>query len=206
MTTFNRQHFMSYHVIKMISLVLAIMIGSNHTTFAQYADSAMKNDEHAQWVNQLSGTWDVTMTAHLLPEEKPMTVKGIVAHRSLLNNFTFYEEMFPAAGSKVQDFKRISYLSYNLNEQHWDYMVIDSRITAGIMFFTNYSSASDSIVSYILNFPHPGVGPTQKSRGKTVFARNVIIKKSEKENLLMQYWRFTDGKEWLGMMYEYKKQ
>src|SRR4051812_38204740 len=98
--------------IKFSAIVLMIMFGFTHSITVQHADSSFYNDQHAHWIKELSGTWVVKMTAQPMPQEKPVIIEGIIAHRSMLNNFTLYEEMIPLAGSKIPDFKRISYLSY----------------------------------------------------------------------------------------------
>jgi hypothetical protein len=188
-----------------IAFPLVLFLVILHPALSQHADSTMQNESHARWLKKLTGTWQVTMTAQPLPEAKPMVVKGIVAIRSLVNNFCLYEIMRPAPGSGVPDFQRISYLAYNFNESRWDYMSIDSRITGGIMFFTNVESNQDSITSYIFNFPYPGFGPDQKAKGIATSARNVILNRNDKEQVVKQYWRFAGGREWRGMLYEYTR-
>jgi hypothetical protein len=82
-------------------------------------------------------------------------------------------------------------------------MSIDTRITGGIMFFANMPDAKDSIVSYIFNTVHPGFGSKQTDRGKNLRMRNVIITIDANHDIVKQYWKLTDGNEWLAVMYYY---
>ena len=188
-----------------VAFPLGLFLVSLHPAFSQPADSTMQNESHARWLKNLTGTWQVTMTAQPMPDAKPMVVKGIVAERSMVNDFCLYEVMRPAPGSGVPNFQRISYLAYNFNERRWDYISIDSRITGGIMFFTNVESNQDSITSYMFNFPYPGFGSYQKAKGTATSARNVILTRNDREQVVKQYWWFAGGPEWRGMQYEYTR-
>jgi hypothetical protein len=166
------------------------------------ADSAFYKRSQSQWLSKKTGTWNVTMTLRLVANIDPLVVGGLLAERSMVGAFCLHEVMHPGPGASML-FQRLSDLDYNLNDERWDYISIDSRITGGIMNFTNYESSNDSIVSYILNFPHPGFGPEQKDRGKNVRVKNVIISLTPDHEIIKQYWKFTDGAEWLAVKYDY---
>jgi len=132
-------------------------------------------------------------------------IKGLVAERVMIGNYCLHEIMHPAAGAKIPDFKRLCDFAYNLNEQRWDYISIDTRITAGIMYFTYLGSASNTITSFITSFPNPGMGPDKKGRGQALYCRNVVIKTDDNHDTVKQYWRLTDKPEWLAVQYDYTR-
>ena len=176
-----------------------------HGIAQSQADSAFYKTKQSQWLSKKTGTWNVTMTLVPVANTDPIVISGLLAERSMVGAFCLHEVMHPAPGTSIPLFQRLSDLDYNLNDERWDYMSIDSRITGGIMYFANYESSNDSIVSYILNFPHPGFGPEQKDRGKNVRVKNVIISLTADHEILKQYWKFTDGAEWLAVKYEYMR-
>lgn len=184
-------------------ILLIIGIGCNKLEAQQPADSAFYHTKQSQWLTKKTGLWDVTMTLHPTSEAKPIIIKQLEAKRVMVGALCLHEDMHPAKGASMPVFQRISDLNYNLNDARWDYISIDTRITAGIMNFTNVLANGDSIVSYILNFPHPGFGPKLTDRGKNVRLRNVIITVNENHEIIKQYWKLTDGKEWLGISYDY---
>jgi hypothetical protein len=169
------------------------------------ADDAFYNHTQSQWLSKKTGRWEVTMTLRPAKDAKPISIKGLEAERTMTGAFDLHETMQPAKGTAMPLFKRISDLNYNLNNARWDYASIDTRITAGIMFFTNYANEGDSIVSYILDFPHPGLGIHQTDRGKNVRCRNVIITIDENHDTVKQYWKLTGGEEWLAVCYDYTR-
>lgn len=169
------------------------------------ADNAFYSHKQSQWLSKKAGHWEVTMTLQPEKDAKPISIKGLEAERMMIGAFDLHETMQPAKGTAMPLFKRISDLDYNLNNARWDYASIDTRITAGIMFFTNYANEGDSIVSYLLDFPHPGLGLQQTDRGKNVRCRNVIITIDENHDTVKQYWKLTDGEEWLAVRYDYTR-
>jgi hypothetical protein len=169
------------------------------------ADSAFYKSEQSQWLTKKTGTWDVVMTLQPTINTEPVTIKNIEAERTMVGAFCLHEVMHPAKGADMPLFQRYADLDYNYNDARWDYMSIDTRITGGIMFFTNMPDAKDSIVSYILNTVHPGFGPKQIDRGKSLRMRNVIITIDANHDMVKQYWKLTDGNEWLAVVYDYVK-
>lgn len=190
--------------MKKISLIAAIFCTVTFQCFSQVqADSSFYKSMQSQWLTKKAGIWNVIMTIQPTIDSKPVLVKGLEAERSMVGAFCLHEVMQPSKGESMPLFKRLSDLDYNFNETRWDYISIDTRITAGIMFFTYHSSDGDSIISYIQAFPHPGLGPKQTDRGKTVRLRNVILTINENHDVVRQYWKLTDGKEWLAIIYDY---
>jgi hypothetical protein len=173
---------------------------------AQTVNPIQQKRTESDRLKKMVGKWAVTMSLRPTPDAAPMVQQGLVADRSMVGDFCLNESMQPGFGTKIPAFQRISDLAYNVNENRWDYMSIDTRITAGIMYFMNFESNQDSITSYIANFPYPGFGPDLKGRGQAVYTRNVIIKKDDDHDVVKQYWRLTDKPEWLAVEYEYTRQ
>ena len=169
------------------------------------ADSAFYASKQSLWLSKKTGTWNVTMTLQPSAQATPLKVTQIEAQRTMVGAFCLHETMHPAKGAPMPPFQRISDLDYNFNDARWDYMSIDTRITAGIMFFSNVPDTGDSIVSYIMNSVHPGFGPKQLDRGKSMRVKNVIITLSSTHDVVKQYWKLTDGQEWLAVVYDYIK-
>lgn len=160
------------------------------------------SEEHKYLINK-TGKWSVTMTLQPAADAPVQIIKGLTAEREMIGDYCLHESMHPASGVKMPDFKRLCDLAWNLNEQRWDYMSIDTRITAGIMYFTYQGSSDNTITSFITSFPNPGIGPDQKGRGQSLYSRNVVIKIDNDHDSVKQYWRLTDKAEWLAIQYDY---
>jgi hypothetical protein len=190
--------------MKKYSIMLLVYFTAVSHLYAQtQADSVFYNTKQSQWLREKTGSWKVTMTLQPFKNTSPQIVHDLEAERTMIGALCMHEIMVPTRNSEPPLFERVSDLDYNKNDERWDYMTIDTRITGGIMYFTNFSQTIDSIVSYILNFPHPGFGPELKDRGKNVKIRNVIITVSPDHDIVKQYWKLTDSQEWLAVQYEY---
>ncbi|MEO7767967.1 MAG: DUF1579 family protein [Ferruginibacter sp.] len=191
--------------MKNIMIALAYLVISVPALAQSKADSAFYNTKQSQWLTKKTGSWNVTMTLQPFINTPPQTVSGLEAERTMIGAFCMHEVMHPAKNAPMQLFERVSDLDYNRDADRWDYMSIDTRITGGIMYFTNFSRATDSIVSFILNFTHPGFGPQLKDRGKDVKVKNVIIATGPNDEIVKQYWKLADGEEWLAVQYDYTR-
>ena len=189
---------------KLLLFLFAFLL-SHAVSAQQQADSAFYTTPQSQWLFKKAGTWQVAMTLQPTLDAKPVLIKNLTAERSMVGALCLHEIMQPAKGAAMPLFKRFSDLDYNLNDARWDYMSIDTRLTAGIMYFTYVPNTGDSIVSYIIDFRHPGFGSQATDRGKTVRCRNVITTLSEDHDMVKQYWTLTDGKEWLAVIYDYTR-
>jgi hypothetical protein len=169
------------------------------------ADSAFYKNEKSLWLSGKTGYWNVVMSLQPAINMKPITIKNIEAVRTMVGAFCLHEVMRPAKGANMPDFLRYADLDYNYNDSRWDYMSIDTRITGGIMFFTNMPDVKDSIVSFMFNTTHPGFGPDQTDRGKSLRVRNVIITFDDNHDVVRQYWKLPDGNEWLAVVYDYMR-
>jgi hypothetical protein len=173
--------------------------------FAHTSLWAQDNTAGHEYLANRTGRWSVIMTLRPSSDAPPLVVRDLRAERTMVGEFCLHEVMHPTSGSKMPDFQRLSDLAYNVNERRWDYISIDTRITAGIMYFTYLSADDTSITSFITSFPHPGFGPQHTGRGLAVYMRNVVVKIDMDHDLVKQYWRLTDQPEWLGVQYEYTR-
>jgi Protein of unknown function (DUF1579) len=181
----------------LIALLFAGTILSGNQLFAQVGKS-----EH-NYLAVKTGQWSVTMTFRPSAEAPPQIIDSMAAERIMVGDYCLHEVMHPVVGAKMPPFQRLSDLAYNLNEQRWDYMSVDSRVTAGIMYFTYQGSTKDTITSFITSFPNPGMGAGQKGRGQALYARNVVININDDHDMVRQYWRSIDKTEWLAVQYDY---
>lgn len=184
------------------AVYLIVLIFGNKVCYAQ-ADSAFYRIEQSKWLTRKVGDWNVTMTLQPQENAKPIVIKELEAKRVMVGAFCLHEVMQPSAKTKMPSFLRYADLDYNFNDNRWDYMSIDTRVTAGIMFFNNVPDVKDSIVSYMLNTVHPGFGPEQVDRGKNLRVKNVIITINANHDIVKQYWKLTEGNEWLAVIYDY---
>jgi hypothetical protein len=192
--------------MKKTSLIFSFFCLATMQAYCQaQADSAFYKTEQSQGLTKKVGIWDVVMTIQPTIDTKPIIVKDLEAERTMVGAFCLHEVMHPAKKATMPTFQRNAELAYNYNDARWDYMSIDTRITGGIMFFSNMPDVKDSIVSYILNTVHPGFGPKQIDRGKNLRVRNVIITIDSNHDMVKQYWKLTDGMEWLAVVYDYVK-
>jgi len=190
---------------KYFIIVFLIFVAEWYASAQNQADSGFYQMKQAQWLAKKTGAWSVIQTLQPTIDASPIIIKGIEAERTMIGALCMHEVMQPAKGAPMPLFRRLSDLDYNLNDMHWDYTSIDTRITGGIMYFTNFGDTGDSIVSYILNFPHPGFGPRQTDRGKNVRVKTVITSINDDHDVVKQYWRLTDGHEWLAVQYDYTR-
>jgi hypothetical protein len=173
--------------------------------FAQTRLLAQNNATEHGYLKNRSGRWSVVMILQTSSDAPSLVVRDLTAERTMVGDFCLHEVMYPPPGAKMPDFQRLSDLAYNVNELRWDYMSIDTRITAGIMSFTFLSADDTSITSFITSFPHPGFGPGQTDRGRAVYMRNVVVKIDRDHDVVKQYWRLTDQPEWLCVQYKYTR-
>jgi hypothetical protein len=191
--------------MKKATLIVWVFLSIVCVGRAQTENGIQQRRAGSERLKKMVGKWMVTMSLRPTSDAAPLVQEGLVADRTMVGDYCLNESMQPGPGAKIPPFQRISYLAYNVNESRWDYMSVDTRITAGIMYFMNFESNQDSITSYISSFPYPGFGPDLKGRGQSVYTRNVIIKKDDDHDMVKQYWRLTDKPEWLAVQYEYTR-
>jgi len=189
--------------IKVTGLIIVVFLYALFNHGKLYAQT---NLTAHNYLKNKSGNWTVTMTLRPGPEAAAIVVDSLAAERTMIGEFCLNETMHAAAGSGIPAFTRVADLAYNVNEQRWDYISIDTRVTAGIMSFTYQDISNDTITSFITSFPHPGFGTDKKYRGMAVHMRNVIISINKDHDMVQQFWRIADYPEWLAVQYDYIRQ
>jgi hypothetical protein len=153
-----------------------------------------------------AGVWDLTITMRPAPDAKPLVWKDLVAERKMVG--VFLEEVIrPAPGSGQEDFRRISYLTYNRIEGRWQYVSLDTRFPAGIM--PAYSVDRQSPEHVVLEFESlafPGWG--EAVDGWMLRSSYAVTLEDNDHELARQYWTRADGsgERWLGVEYRYVRQ
>jgi len=150
------------------------------------------------------GGWDVVMTLRTASNAKPIIIAGLIAERTIIGPY-LQEIMKPAPGSKVPDFRRIDYLTYNTLQRRWQYLSMDTRAAVGLMFAQGVGSdqGGDITVSFA-DFPAPTeFGP--ELAGHFMRARHVLTRESDSREVVRQYWTVGAFPEWVGVQYEYTR-
>jgi hypothetical protein len=152
-----------------------------------------------------TGTWDVTITARLTPDAAPMVTTGVVAERSMVGTF-LHEEMRPAPGSAVPDFRRICYLGYSRVEGRWQYVSLDTRFPVGIMPAWSFDRADTSKLTLLFE-PIAFVGLGPEVEGRMIRSNLVITRDGDDHDRSQQYFVRADGtgQPWLAVQYEYRR-
>jgi hypothetical protein len=163
--------------------------------------SANLSGHENQRLARSTGTWDVVTTFRFAPDSASVVTRGVVAERKMVGAY-LEEVMTPAPGSKVADFRRIAYLTYNKVEGRWQYVSLDTRLRVGIM--PAYSFGKENDRKLTLQFEPLGfVGYD----GRMMRSNLVITRTSDDRDLAQQYWIAADGtgREWLAVQYEYTR-
>lgn len=165
-------------------------------------DRMLQPGAQDQLLAKRTGTWNVVMTMQPAPDAKPIVVKGIVAERAMTG--LYLQETMRPADSRLPEFTRLAYLTFNKVEARWQYASMDTRAPIGIMFAKSYGPPSGSeITLYFEGFALPGFGPDVE--GRFVRARHVISWESENRDVTRQYWTGVGGQEWLAVQYEFTR-
>jgi hypothetical protein len=155
-------------------------------------------------VKPMVGTWQVQQRIWLKPGGDPITLPPIIARRKLVGHF-LEEVMEPVPGKDVQPFTRTTYLNYNNANQHWEYIVLDTRYPV-MMFETSYDNQvkGNTLTLYLPAFVAPP-GWDPPFAGRLAKQRRTIEFEGADLNVMKQYWTLPAGKEFLAMEYIYKR-
>jgi hypothetical protein len=160
-------------------------------------------------LTQRVGGWDVVMTLRTAPNAKPIVIAGLIAERTVIGPY-LQEIMRPAPSSKVPDFRRIDYLTYNTLQRRWQYLSMDTRAAVGLMFAQGVGSdqggddQGGDLTVYFADFPAPTeFGP--ELAGHFMRARHVLTQESDSREVVRQYWTVGAFPEWVGVQYEYTR-
>jgi hypothetical protein len=149
------------------------------------------------------GTWDVSMTFRPSPDAKPLVVRGMIAERTMVGLY-LQEIMKPKAGTKLPDFRRIDYLTYDRMQARWEYVSMDTRAPIGIMSAAGLANQlGPDITVYFDGFATPGLG--QELEGRFVRARHVDTTENDRHTFKRQFWTRPGQEEWLAVQYEYTR-
>lgn len=151
-----------------------------------------------------AGSWEVVMTLRTAPNAEPIVIRGLIADRTVIGSY-LQEIMKPAPGSKVPDFRRIDYLTYNMLQRRWQYLSMDTRAAVGLMFAQGMGNdQGGDLTVYFTDFPAPTeFGP--ELAGRFIRARHVLTRESDSREVVRQYWTVGTFAEWVGVQYEYTR-
>jgi hypothetical protein len=208
MTTF-RSRFL--RICARSTIAAAPLIAASHASAQGPADTTLAAARmsvpgvEAAALAKESGSWNVVATMQLSPDAKPMVVSGLTAERSMVGLYQ-QEIMKPAAGSKVPDFRRIAYLTYDRVEGRWQYVSLDTRAPVGIMpAFGSDKAVGNKLTLQFENLALAGDG--REVQGRMVHSNLVITHLSDDHELIQQFWTQADGtgRQWLAVQYDYTR-
>jgi hypothetical protein len=197
-------------VMASLTAIAALASGSDRSARADppapklTVESLLVPGPEAHQLARMVGTWDVTMTIRTSPKASPIVVTGMIAERTMVGLY-LTETMKPAPSSKLPDFRRVDYLTYDPVQSRWDYCSMDTRAPIGIMFARSFASGpekpGDDITVYFDTFPNPGIGDV----GGGVRARHVDSHDGDARSFKRQYWTRAGDPEWLAIEYVYTR-
>jgi hypothetical protein len=174
------------------------------TSVASATPSAPAKAQAIELLTRRAGTWDVVMTMRPTATATPIVVAELLARRSVVGPY-LQEVMTPAPGSKVPDFRRIDFITYNPLQARWQYLSMDTRATVGLMVGQGVGREIDGeITVYFSDFPGPTeLGPDVG--GRYMRARHVLTRETNDHEFTRQYWSVDGSPEWMGIQYEYTR-
>jgi hypothetical protein len=159
----------------------------------------------AQMLAERVGTWDATFTSWERPGAPPVTTRGLVAEREMIGPM-LQERLHPDVGNPGPSWVRIDDLTFNRTEGRWDYMSMDSRVSAGIMvaWSLDHDPAARVFLSF-LPFSTPGTG--QDVSGQMLRMEQIVIHQDADHETKDQYFMSADGvaTKWLAKRYSYTR-
>ncbi|MES0030851.1 MULTISPECIES: DUF1579 family protein [unclassified Mesorhizobium] len=194
------------------SSALAVILMAIAPAFAENGASAsaverMSTPGHeADELARRVGTWSVVNTIWPTPGAQPIVMTGLVAERTMIGPF-MQEVMRPAPGSKMPDFQRIAYLSYDRVEGRWKYVSMDTRFPAGIMPAWSFGGEEDGKISLLFQ-PLGFVGFGPEVEGRFTASDFVISRDGDNHEVAEQHFLQANGsgKKWLAVRYDYTRQ
>jgi hypothetical protein len=203
-----------WHISSMLrfSSALAAVLFMAAPSFAESGTSASAVEKmstpgpEADQLARRVGKWDVVNTIWPTPGAQPIVMTGLVAERTMIGPF-MREVMRPAPGSKIPDFQRIAYLSYDRVEGRWKYVSMDTRFPAGIMPAWSFGGEEDGKISLLFE-PLGFVGFGPEIEGRFTASDFVIARDGDNHEVAEQHFLQANGsgKKWLAVQYDYKRQ
>jgi len=153
----------------------------------------------------LSGTF--TVENRLWPEPGAEPVSSVaVARRRMVDDMYLEEVMEPPAGDGQPAFTRISYLGFNAVNRRWEYVSLDTRIPAQLMYELSVDDtlgAGQVLVLQLPGFTLPGWGP--EVTGQWARQRRELALENPDRQAMRQYWTLPAVPEYLAVTYEYTR-
>jgi Protein of unknown function (DUF1579) len=150
------------------------------------------------------GTFDVH--SQLWPEaDAEPIVTDAVARRRMVDDMYLEEVMEPGPGA-TEPFSRICYLDFNPLSRRWEYVSLDTRIPAQLMYeLSNGHNLGDrsTVVLHLPVFSLPGWGT--EVTGQSVRQRREITLADPDRQEVRQYWTLPDAPEYLAVEYLYTR-
>lgn len=128
-----------------------------------------------------------------------------VARRRMVDDMYLEEVMEPGPGAS-EPFSRICYLDFNPLSRRWEYVSLDTRIPAQLMYeLSNDDHLGDrsAVVLHLPVFSLPGWGATVT--GQSVRQRREIVLADPDRQEVRQYWTLPDAPEYLAVEYLYTR-
>ena len=128
-----------------------------------------------------------------------------VARRRMVDDMYLEEIMEPRPGA-TEPFSRICYLDFNPLSRRWEYVSLDTRIPAQLMYeLSSDESLVDrsTVVLHLPAFTLSGWGA--KVTGQSVRQRREIALADPDRQEVRQYWTLPDAPEYLAVEYIYTR-
>jgi hypothetical protein len=139
------------------------------------------------------------------PGAEPL-VSTAVARRRMVDDLYLEEVMAPAVDSGQPPFTRICYLDFNYVNRRWEYVSLDTRIPAYLMYETSVDETVQDgkiIVLHLPSFTLPGWGA--EVTGQTVRQRRELVVESADRQVMFQYWTLPASATYLAVHYTYDR-
>jgi hypothetical protein len=153
------------------------------------------------------GTFAVENTLWPAPDAGPIVSSPAVARRRMVDDLYLEEVMQPAPGADGPAFTRIHYLDFNYLNRRWEYVSLDTRIPAQLMYELSVDDTTregNTIVLHLPSFTLPGWGP--EVTGQTARQRRELVVESPDRQTMRQYWTLPAAPEYLAVYYAYTRQ
>jgi hypothetical protein len=151
------------------------------------------------------GTWDVVTTMWPSASAQPIVTRGLIAERTMVGSI-LQEEMRPAPGSSVADFRRIDYLHFDRIEQRWKYVSMDTRFPVSIMPAWSFSGARGDTIR-VEFAPQGFVGFGAEVEGRFMVADLVVTRSDADHEAKRMHFNMArgEGAPWLFVEYIYTR-
>ena len=150
------------------------------------------------------GTFDVHSQLWPADGAEPI-VTDAVARRRMVDDLYLEEIMEPGTGAS-EPFSRICYLDFNPLSGRWEYVSLDTRIPAQLMYeLSNDHILGDrsTVVLHLPTFTLPGWGT--EVTGQSVRQRREITLANPDHQEVRQYWSLPNASEYLAVEYLYSR-